>query len=251
MTTHPFGSPRHVLTAPQQIAAAIKEQILKRSLLPGDRLPAEPDLAQLFGVSRPTVRTALRELCAAQILVSRRGRGGGYYVAQLSPERIEDSVSEFLSLSLIVETLTYEQLSEVRSAMELLTAEAAARSRSDEMLTRLKAALPRAADFEGSPRERIVEADLRFHRVLAECTGNPLLVSFEGALLAALHRFARHVGAVSTKGAIAHLDEVLEAVSDRDSRRAREAMARHLEATATYFVSDVTSGIREFKAEQW
>lgn len=237
MSARAFGSPRHVRTAPQQIATAIKEEILERSLLPGDRLPAESELAGLFGVSRPTVRAALQELCAAQILVSRRGRGGGYYVAELSPERIEDSVSEFLSLSLVVETLTYEQLSEVRSAIELLAAEAAARSRSREMLARLEAALPRAADFEDAPRERIVEADLRFHRVLAECTGNPLLVSFEGALLAALHRFARRVGAVSTKGAIAHLDEVLEAVRNGDPGGARAAMARHLEATAAYFVA--------------
>jgi GntR family transcriptional repressor for pyruvate dehydrogenase complex len=242
VNTHLFGLRRQVRTAPQQIATAIKEQILERSLLPGHRLPPESELAELFGVSRPTVRTALQELCTAQILTSRRGRGGGYYVAELSPERIEDSVSEFVSLSLVVETLSYRQLSEVRSAIELLAAEAAARYRSDEMLARLDAALPRAVDFEGSPRERIVEADLRFHRILAECTGNPLLVSFEGALLAALHRFARRVGVVSTERAVAHLDAVLDAVRERDPRRAREEMARHLEATATYFVSDATRG---------
>ena len=65
-----------VLTAPQQVAAAIKQEILEGALRPGDRLPSEEDLARLFGVSRPTVRAGLQSLCASHVLVVQRGVAG-------------------------------------------------------------------------------------------------------------------------------------------------------------------------------
>jgi GntR family transcriptional repressor for pyruvate dehydrogenase complex len=129
--------PFTVLTAPQQVAAAIKREILEGGLKPGDRLPPEPELANLFGVSRPTVRAGLQELCAAQILLVQRGRNGGYRVGDFSLDTLEASVMEFISLSLVVETLTPEQFLEVRFAHELLCAETAARRRTPEDLARL------------------------------------------------------------------------------------------------------------------
>ncbi|HJZ38612.1 MAG TPA: winged helix-turn-helix domain-containing protein, partial [Solirubrobacterales bacterium] len=64
-----------VLTLPEQIVAQVRESILDGSLGPGDRLPSEQAMAEMYGCSRPTVREAMRSLRADRILTSARGRG--------------------------------------------------------------------------------------------------------------------------------------------------------------------------------
>ncbi len=144
---------------------AIKREILEGELKPGDQLPSEHELAELFGVSRPTIRAGLQELCAARILVVQRGRGGGYRVAHFSLETFEASVTEFISLSLVVETLQREQLLEVRRALELLSAELAAVRRTDEALRELEELAARLNEVRFDSREAF-ELDLQFHRLL-------------------------------------------------------------------------------------
>lgn len=232
----PFG--RQVLTAPQQITAAIKESILDGSLLPGDRLPTEQEMASLFGVSRPTVREALRDLRAAHVVVSERGRTGGYRVAEVSVKALGTSVAEVISLSLRMQTLTYAQLFEVRLALEVLAAETAARRRTEEDLARLEAALPDVERLPEDPEE-VVALDLGFHRMLAECSHNPLLIGFAGATATAFRRFSDDVLQISPNLVVAHLDEVAEAVRGQDPAAAREAIKRHLAYFPEYFGLDV------------
>ena len=114
----PFA--RTVLTAPQQIASAITASILDGSLRPGDRLPSEEEMAAIFGVSRPTVREAVKHLRAQHVLVSSRGRTGGYRVAEFSLKTLSTGLGELISLSLVIRTLTYAQLFEVRHALDVL-----------------------------------------------------------------------------------------------------------------------------------
>jgi len=229
---NPF--PYTVLTAPQQVAAAIKREILEGGLKPGDRLPPEQELAHLFSVSRPTVRTGLQELCAAQILVVQRGRNGGYRVGDFSLESLEASVMEFISLSLVVETLTPEQFLEVRFAHELLCAETAARRRTAASLAKLEQVHAEVAEaFEES--RRAFEVDLQFHRALAEATMNPLILSIEGALIAVLHRMIGDATQTTPDDTLANLTEIFHAVRDARPDAAREAMRRHLAQTAIYY----------------
>jgi GntR family transcriptional regulator, transcriptional repressor for pyruvate dehydrogenase complex len=179
-------NPYAVLTAPQQIAAAIKRDILEGVLKRGDKLPREEQLAALFGVSRPTVRGGLQELCAAQILAVQRGRNGGYRVGGMSQSVLQSSVSELISLLLVVETLDPAQFFEVRYTLELLIAEVAAVKRSESTLAQLEDVKQQAATTVTRPEA--FELDLRFHRLLAEATQNQLIVTFEGAMIAVLHR---------------------------------------------------------------
>ena len=96
----PLRFNRKVQSAPQQIAALIKESILEGALGPGSKLPTEEEMTELFGVSRPTLRDALRDLRARHVLEAERGRNGGYRVGDLSLVTLGDSVGEFISLSL-------------------------------------------------------------------------------------------------------------------------------------------------------
>lgn len=222
-----------VRSAPEQIAAGIRESILDGSLGPGDRLPSEQAMAEMFGVSRPTVREALRTLRADHVLVSARGRTGGYRVAELSLQAIGASVGEVISLSLGMKTLDYAQLFAVRFDLELRSAATAAQLRTEADLERLRQALP------GDPGELSVEvaltADVTFHRALAEAGHNPLLVGFAGATATAFRRFSDEVQEVDPQQVLAHLDEVVDAVAASDPEAARGAMRSHLRYFSRYF----------------
>lgn len=188
----------------------------------------------MFGVSRPTVREALRELRSAQLLSSGRGRTGGYRVAEMSVRALGASVAEAISLSLRMQTLTYAQLFEVRLALELQAAATAAERRTDEDLDKLRAALAELLQLPADP-EDVLARDLVFHRILADSTHNPLIIGFAGATTTAFRRFAADVREISASEMVAHLDEVVDAVCAQDAEAARQAMRAHLDYFASYF----------------
>jgi DNA-binding FadR family transcriptional regulator len=225
---------RHVRSAPEQISATIREWILEGTLRAGDRLPSEEKLADTFGVSRPTVRESLRELRAASLLTSTRGRTGGYRVAEMSVRTLGASVAEAISFSLSMQTLSPAQLFEVRSALEVQSAETAALRRSDADLIRLRDASTTLIDLPADPDD-VLTRDLDFHRVLAEATHNPLIIGFAGATTSAFRHVASDVGAISAAEMVAHVDEVVEAVAARDAAAAGRAMRAHLHYFASYF----------------
>jgi len=229
--------PYIVLTAPQQVAAAIKREILEGVLKPGDRLPPEQELADLFGVSRPTVRTGLQALCAAKILFVQRGRKGGYRVGDLSLEHLEANVMEFISLSLVVETLKPQQFVEVRYAHELLCAETAARRRTPEALARLEGLRGELGACDEDAR-RAFETDLQFHRLLAEATLNPLILSIEGAMIAVVHRLLGDGAGTTPRQTLGNVCEIVDAVRDQDPEGANAAMRRHLAHSVAHYGLD-------------
>ncbi len=191
-------------------------------------------MAALFGVSRPTVREAMRHLRAQHVLVSSRGRAGGYRVAEFSLKTLSSGLSELISLSLVIQTLTYAQLFEVRYALDILATGVAAIRRTDEDVERLRAALP---DANAEPEDAAI-ADLAFHRVLAECTHNPLIASFSAATTAAFRRFSAELHRAAPTRVVAHLDEIVDAVAAGDGPAAQDAMRRHLAYSVEYFGLD-------------
>jgi GntR family transcriptional repressor for pyruvate dehydrogenase complex len=225
---------RPVRSAPEQIGLAVKEWILDGTLQPGDRLPTEEQMAKMFGVSRPTVREALRELRSAQLLTSARGRTGGYRVAEAPGQALGAGVAEAISLSLRMQTLTYAQLFDVRVALELQAAASAAVRRTEADLQRLRAALADVLRLPADP-DAVLARDLAFHRALAEATHNPLLIGFVGATTSAFRRFAPDVREIVADEMTAHLDEVVASVEAGDPEAARRAMRAHLDYFASYF----------------
>jgi DNA-binding FadR family transcriptional regulator len=222
-----------VQTLPQQIAASIRDSILDGSLGPGDRLPSEEGMAEMYGCSRPTVREALGTLRADGVLTSARGRGGGYRVAELSPAALGAAVGEVISLSLGMKTLDYGQLFAVRFDLELRSAATAAQVRTDADLETLRAVLP--ADPDEIPVEAAIAADVAFHRALAEASHNPLLIGFAGATATAFRRFSEEVQEVDPPRVLDGLQEVVTAVAASDPDAAREAMRHHLAYFSRYF----------------
>jgi GntR family transcriptional regulator, transcriptional repressor for pyruvate dehydrogenase complex len=222
-----------VQTLPEQIAASIRESILDGSLGPGDRLPSEEAMAAMYGCSRPTVREALRTLRGDRILTSARGRGGGYRVAELTPQALGASVGEVISLSLGMKTLDYAQLFAVRFDLELRSAATAASERTEADLAALRATLPE--DPADLPVDAALSADVAFHRALAEASHNPLLVGFAGATATAFRRFSEEAQGVDPPRVLDGLPEVVEAVAAQDPEASREAMRHHLAYFSRHF----------------
>jgi DNA-binding FadR family transcriptional regulator len=222
-----------VQTLPQQIAASIRESILDGSLGPGDRLPSEEAMAAMYGCSRPTVREALRTLRDDGVLTSARGRGGGYRVAELSPQSLAASVGEVISLSLGMKTLDYGQLFAVRFDLELRSAATAAQVRTEADLEALRATLPE--DPGALPVEAALSADVAFHRALAEASHNPLLIGFAGATATAFRRFSEEAQEVDPPKVLDGTREVVDAVAAQNPDAARDAMRAHLAYFTRHF----------------
>lgn len=219
-----------IRSAPEQIASAVYAAILDGSLEPGRRLPSEEELAAAFEVSRPTVHTALRKLKAHGVIEAARGRTGGMIVRGVGPRTLTRDSRAHIDLALGEKDVTNRQLREVRYELELLSAESAARHRTQKDLTdfaRHQANRPGLGDIPMT-LESALEYDLTFHRILARSSGNPIVSSFVSAAIITYRGFDVGEETYTPQQILAHLDTIHEAVRDGRPEDARAAMVRHL-----------------------
>ncbi|HEX5494698.1 MAG TPA: GntR family transcriptional regulator [Mycobacteriales bacterium] len=217
-----------------RVSQAIVEQIrllLRQGRLrPGDRLPSERELCERFGVSRVTVREALRVLEAGGLIEIRVGARGGAFVTTPTSRKIGEGLADLLNLS----PLTAAEVTEARQVFELgivplvverATAEDIATLR--EMTTTHQQALERG--------EYTMSMSADFHARVAACTHNAaiemLVQSFHGPLLMSLLEAQVVAPLMGHRGSGEHR-EFIEAVAARDVHRAREIMREHLQRTA-------------------
>src|SRR6201982_3545039 len=97
--------PRSPSEASEQIALEIRRHLERHALQPGDRIGTEQELAAEFGVSRPTVREALRLVAATHLIRVGRGRSGGIFVARTPNEGMSRNVSESIATMLASESV--------------------------------------------------------------------------------------------------------------------------------------------------
>ncbi|MFG2005574.1 FadR/GntR family transcriptional regulator [Spirillospora sp. NPDC048911] len=148
----------------------IKEMIVSGALRPGDRLPREADLAAQLGLSRNSLREAVRALSLMRVLDVRQG--DGTYVTSLEPNLLLDA------LSFVVEVhhdTTVLEFFEVRRMLEPHAVAMAAMRMTDEQVESLRAHLGEVG--ADSSADDLVANDLEFHRRIAEASGNSVLCS--------------------------------------------------------------------------
>jgi GntR family transcriptional regulator, transcriptional repressor for pyruvate dehydrogenase complex len=216
--------------ASEHVALEIRRSLERRGLQPGDRIGTEQVLADEFGVSRPTLREALRLLASSHLIRVGRGRSGGIFVANTPREGMPRNVSESISTMLATDSVSMEQLLDARIFLEVPLAGLAARHADATTDERLQAALD---DQSGHPpgSEPFNSADARFHQTLAEAAGNELLLAFTGWTLEVLQptlvvEISDHVDAAQI---MAQHGAILAGVRARDPAAAEAAMRAHLE----------------------
>ncbi len=159
----------------------IKEMIVSGHLGPGEKLPKEDELAATLGLSRSSLREAVRALSLVRILDVRQG--DGTYVTSLSPALLLDAVSFVVDFHRDDSVLNFL---EVRRVLEPHAAALVARAATSEQIGRLRELLD--AVSLSAPAEVFVENDRDFHRQLNAYCGNPVLGSLLESLSGPMHR---------------------------------------------------------------
>ena len=134
-----------------RVANELRRLILDGELIPGERLPVEADLAERFGVSRSTVREALRSLTTQNLAVTVRGVSGGTFVSRPDPDQVSDSLTTGLGFLTVAEELTVAELMQARELLEVPAASSAARNRTAEQLERILGSLPARPGSDVAP----------------------------------------------------------------------------------------------------
>ncbi len=219
--TAPF-IPIRPTRASTDVIAQIREAIFSGRFRPGDRLPTEREMAQQFGVSRVTVRDALRALEAAGLIRVKVGGQGGPYVSEPDINLLSDSLGTHLQLR----GTTFRELAEARLALETTAARLAAeRATEDDLLTLRVAA--QAPPVPGAA----AGTSLDFHTALVASAHNGALLAMFMATRAliqeafdALHRLQPDM---ATAARNAHT-ELCDALERRDADRAVRIMRDHM-----------------------
>ena len=160
----------------QDVVDQIQDAILQGTLNPGDKLPPERELTEMFGASRGTLREALRILEQKGLITIKTGVAGGAVVNALST----DQMSESLNLLIRYQKVSLKDLAEFREGVEGLVAGLAAERAKGEHISRLEELLAEAkthCDQGISHWDEFIEADNRIHLMLAHIAGNPIYES--------------------------------------------------------------------------
>jgi GntR family transcriptional repressor for pyruvate dehydrogenase complex len=221
--------PVNVDRASQVILDQIKVLMRDGKLLPGDRLPSERDLCQRFGVSRVTVREALKMLEANGLVTIRVGAHGGAFVTNPSAKQLGAGLADLISLA----PLTAFNVTEARIIVELGTLPLAVERATDEDIAALFKMVEESERALEAGNYNI-ELSAAFHVRVAKCTHNPaiemLMESFHGPMRMSLEE--AHSSAPMSHQGVAEHRKLAEAIRQRDVAAARSIMTKHLDRTA-------------------
>ena len=210
-----------------QAVGHIQAMIRRGDVLPGDRLPSERELARTLGVSRSTLREAIRALIVMNVLVSRHG--DGTYVSSLEP----DLLSEPLSFAFDTQPALVGHLFEARRILESACTRLAAGRINDQELEKLDELVE---DRDGDVDE-LIDSDLELHTVIAHATRNPILLALMGSIGRLALESRRATVRLPGQAARARRDHraIVDALRRRDAAAAAEAMDAHLRGVERAF----------------
>lgn len=221
-----------------RVVDEIKTRIFEGRLKPGDRLPAERELAEMLGVSRTSVREALKMLAAEGLVKIKHGQGA--FIAEQDP----DVYLQQFAKRIFVNPKTIKDLFEIRKTLEPAAAAWAAERGTERELEELAGLIRQTQEnLQNMPSGRLpllARHDSQFHYNLAKATGNTVLVRIVESLMDLLADVRSRTLSIPGRGE-ASLEEhsvIVEALLRRDPGAASTAMLRHLENVERQIVSE-------------
>ena len=160
----------HQLRAHEYVAEQIRRHIALRLIKPGEALPAERELAVMFGVGRPTIQHALRLLEAAGLVEARRGRTGGTFITRHDQD---SHGADDMIVRVMRQRKELEDLLQYRRLIEPAAASVAASTRRSPDLAAMRRAIRGMAAATTEPD--YMRHDTDFHIAVARATGNSFL----------------------------------------------------------------------------
>jgi GntR family transcriptional regulator, transcriptional repressor for pyruvate dehydrogenase complex len=233
---------RSIRAASEQVAVEIQHYIQQEGLRPGDFLGREEDLAAEFGVSRPTLREALRLLASGNLIRATKGPGGGIFVARTAEEGMSRSLSDAIAMMLETGTVTLDELLEARLLLEVPLAGLAAYQPEEETVKRLREIVEREAAAGPDDTETHSATDMEIHRTLAAAAGNRMIQALTDWIFEVLQPslIEELQPAIVQSASLDHHQALLAAVERGDPTRAERVMKDHL-----LYLQDVLGMVRE------
>lgn len=220
-----------------QVAEQLREAILAGELAQGDPLPTERELSESFGVSRASVREALRVLQAQGLIVA-----GGAPVRAVVAGEVDGPASNALVNLLRLNAVSLHDLVDLRCTLEAAALGLAAASRDSARLEEARRALDEMR-AEGVSVEEFDDADVRFHVALVRASGNEAM---HLVMLALRSSVARHLlealrsrpdRNATLKRLAAEHEAILAAVEEGNADRAADLVTEHIRSFYREFVS--------------
>jgi DNA-binding FadR family transcriptional regulator len=212
----------------------------------GDRLPNERELSNVFGISRSTLREGLRTLEALGVIEIRPGAAGGIFVAEPGGDQIGSALEALIRFR----AATAQDLAEFRVSFEGETAYWAAVRATEadvEGLERIVLDFERLVDREDLPWSILAGPELEFHEAIARASKNHVRVAIMLGVHKALHRASISLepllSATARRSIVDDLTRITAAVRERDGRRARAQMQRHVKRFSDLECTVEESGI--------
>lgn len=222
--TAPFQPARKMRTF-EDVAMQIRAQLATGRYTAGQRLATERELCEHFKVSRNTLREAMRSLENAGLLVTKKGAGGGAYVAKGSAGPIIAGLQNMMHLG----SIEPAELFEARIWFESATIRAAAALVQPDELDAMAANVDQAV--EASKRgdfESRIRINIEFHRIIARATRNTVAITLMEALLQATYQVLQRVGPYDNSFVPAARRRFLKHFAARDGEAAAAEMERQL-----------------------
>ncbi|MCX6549410.1 MAG: FadR/GntR family transcriptional regulator [Acidobacteria bacterium] len=215
----------------EHVISHVRELIARGELRPGDRLPAERDLALQLSVSRPTIRAGLRALSAMGVIQSRHGSG------TFIPDGPPTLGSEPLRFLAALHGFSREEMYEARRVLEVSSAGLAADRATAEHVAAIAEEVASLFASIDDPQEFLVH-DIRFHRAVAAASGNQILASLVEMVSALYYERRRETATRATDRNLRDAADlhrsIYQCIRSHDGERARTLMNQHLLHSAAY-----------------
>ncbi len=222
----------------RKLADDVQDRLLELirggTVAPGDTLPSERELMQLYGVGRPAIREAMQNMERMGLISIKHGERPR--VAEPSLARTVEQMSETMRHLLVHSPADLDHLKEARATFEVQMARIASQKWAGDDLGAIAAIIDRQ-EAASADSPRFLEFDGAFHHAIASLSGNPIFASLSQALFGWLSQF--HVDLVRRPGmeklTIREHRGILQAIADRDPDAAGKAMADHLYRANTLY----------------
>ncbi|PPR09657.1 MAG: HTH-type transcriptional regulator LutR [Alphaproteobacteria bacterium MarineAlpha11_Bin1] len=218
-------SPARTRRTFEVIGDQIREQVRSGAIKSGDKLPPERTLAEQFGTSRNAVREALRALEHAGLISLQKGAHGGAFITDGNPEAVAQSIEDLLHLS----GVELRDITDARLLIETSIVEAAVARATEADLDRMQKNIDMVEELtRNGEMEAKTELNIGFHILLAECTGNPVLILLMRVLMDLLRQVHFPISANDTAGVVDSRRRFLARLRSRDAAGAADEMSEHL-----------------------
>jgi GntR family transcriptional repressor for pyruvate dehydrogenase complex len=222
--------PIHSSTVVQQIIEKITQSLIRGELKPGDRLPPEPELAVQLGVSRTSLREALKTLGGLGVLVARKR--GGTFIATAGSQAMFDP----LIFNLIIEKGSKDELFELRVLLEVDAIELAIKKADAADFAMLEAELRKFEEnIPGGDLALLAELDFQFHLRLLGIAKNPSFVRIATVVMQLFASpIAKSLQTIGPEQVLANHRALYQAMVDRDLLRAKDHVVKAFESSRQF-----------------